>query len=98
LFGKVDLELLENKKQEGKLKKVNGKWFIDYITEPAGKLNWHHCLPIYELEKDSEKIADLKLVEKFNKSVIELEGLDVEWTYKLTDGFLDFGYEYSTLS
>jgi len=83
--------------KKGKLIKANGKWFVDYIAEPSGEFNWHHCLPIYELEKDSEKIADLKLVEKFNKSVNKLYGFEVEWNYKLTDGIFNFGYEYATL-
>ena len=77
----------ENKQQikKGKLTKANGKWLVQYITEPAGENNWHHCLPIYELEKESEQIADLLLVQKFNKPVSELEQLEVDWKYAVTD-------------
>jgi hypothetical protein len=83
--------------KKGKLTKANGKWFVDYITEPAGENNWHHCLPIYELEKESEQIADLTLVQKFNKPVCELEQLEVNWKYVVTDGVANFGYEYAVL-
>lgn len=83
--------------KKGKLTKANGKWFVDYITEPAGENNWHHCLPIYELEKESEQIADLLLVQKFNKPVCDLEQLEVDWKYVVTDGTTNFGYEYAVL-
>jgi hypothetical protein len=83
--------------KKGKLTKANGKWFVDYITEPAGENNWHHCLPIYELEKESEQIADLLLVQKFNKPVCDLEQLEVDWKYVVTDSTTNFGYEYAVL-
>ena len=88
---------ITTKTKKGKLTKTNGKWFVDYITEPAGENNWHHCLPIYELEKESEQIADLLLVQKFNKPVCELEQLEVDWKYVVTDGVHNFGYEYAVL-
>jgi len=81
----------------GKLTKSNGKWFVDYITESAGENNWHHCLPIYELENESEKSGDLKLVEKFNKPVSELEQMEVQWKYIITNSVTNFGYEYAVL-
>lgn len=94
------MEFMSNIKTEtkkGKLTKANSKWFVDYITEPAGENNWHHCLPIYELEKESEQIADLLLVEKFNKPVCDLEQLEVDWKYVVNDGVTNFGYEYAEL-
>jgi hypothetical protein len=83
--------------KKGKLTKANGTWFVDCITERAGENNWHHCFPIYELEHESEKIADLKLVEKYNKPVNELEQLDVKWKCVVTDGVTNFGYKYAVL-
>jgi hypothetical protein len=82
---------------KGKLTKINNRWFVDYITEPSGKDNWYVCLPIYELENESEEIADLLLVEKFNKPVNELEWLEVDWKYMIGDGVHNFGYEYAVL-
>jgi len=83
--------------KKGKLTKANGKWFVDSITEPAGENNWHRCLLIYELKEESEQIADLTLVQKFNKPVCELEQLEVDWRYVVTDGVTNFGYEYAVL-
>lgn len=83
--------------KKGKLFKTNGKWFVDYIAESYGENNWHNYLPIYELEKESEQIADLLLVEKFNKPVCDLEQLEVDWKYVVTDGVTNFGYEYAVL-
>jgi len=83
--------------KKGKLTKANGKWFVDYVSETAGENNWHFCLPIYELDNDSEQIADLKLAQKFNKPVYEIEQLEVNWIYRLTDGVTNFGYEYASL-
>lgn len=85
------------KTNKGKLIKKNGKWFVDFISERAGVNNWHNCLPIYELENKSEQIADLTLVEKFNKSVCDLHQLEVYWKYVVTDGVTNFGYEYAVL-
>jgi len=75
--------------KKGKLAKVNGKWFV-IGTRLSG-------LPIYELENESEQIADLTLVQKFNKPVYELEQLEVDWKYVVTDGVTNFGYEYAVL-
>ena len=83
--------------KKGKLTKANGKWFVDYVAESAGENKWHNCLPIYELEKESEQIADLTLVQKFNKPVCELEQLEVDWKYVVTDGVTNFDYEYAVL-
>lgn len=70
--------------KKGRLTKIKGKWYVN-------------CLRIHELENESERIADLKLVEKFNKSVIELENLEVNWRYIVTDSATNFGHEYATL-
>jgi hypothetical protein len=83
--------------KKGKLTKVDGKWLVSYITEQAGENNWHSCLPIYELENQSEKVADLKLVERYNVPVCKIEGLSIEWRYVITNGVTNFGYEYATL-
>lgn len=88
---------IKTETKKGKLTKANGKWFVDYITEPAGENNWHHCLPIYELEKESEQIADLLLVQKFNKPICDLEQLEVDWKYVVTASVTNFGYEYAVL-
>ena len=88
---------ITTKIMKGRLTKNNGKWFVDYVSERNGENNWHNRLLIYELEKESEQIADLLLVEKFNKPVCELEQLEVDWKYVVTDGVTNFGYEYATL-
>lgn len=69
----------------GKLVKIDKKWFIDYISEIFGENSWHEYLPIYGFSTDSEIISDLKLVEKYNKSVIDLEGLEVNWEFKMIE-------------
>jgi len=94
------MEFIKNitrKPRKGKLTKANGKWFVDCVSETSGKNNWHDCFPIYELENESEHIADLILVQKFNRPISELEQLDVDWIYLVTDGVTNFGYEYASL-
>lgn len=82
---------------KGKLIKNSCKWFIDYVAEKSGENEWHNVLPIFELEKETEQVADLILVKKYNKPVNFLEGTEVEWEYKLTTGTTNFGYEYASL-
>jgi len=99
----IDLNnFFSNKIQKGKLVKVNGKWFVDYVTEKRGENNWSRRLPIYQLENYSEPIADLKLVQHYNKPVIELHNTDVEWSFLITNVVSEFGkpdtvYEYASL-
>lgn len=83
--------------KKGKLTKANDKWFVDYIAEPAGENNWHHCLPIYELEDKNEQLAVSLLLTKFNTTPDKLDGMEVDWRYVVTDGVTNFGYEYAML-
>lgn len=50
---------IKTKTRKGKLTKVNGKWFVDYVAESAGENKWHNCLPIYDTETEGEQIADV---------------------------------------
>ena len=88
---------IKTKTRKGKLIKINGKWFVGYISESAGENKWHNRLPIYDTETESEQISDLLLVQKFNKPVCDLEQLEVEWSYAVGDGVTNFGYEYAVL-
>lgn len=81
----------------GKLTKKNGFWYVEYVAEVSGDNNWVNLLPLIDTDKESETVGDLLLVEKYNLRVDELEGLDVKWVYVVSNGVLDFGYEYAKL-
>jgi hypothetical protein len=94
------MDLMPNISSEPKtgiLIKENNKWFVDYASEKAGSNTWHNKIPVYGFEHESEVIADLKLVEMFNKPVSELNGMPVVWSYVVTGDYLHFGYEYALL-
>jgi len=77
-------------RQKGKLTKSKKRWFVLENKK-------QHLVLIYETEYLSENAIDIKLSEKFNKPIIELEGLDVEWDYLITDSITNFGNEYAVL-
>jgi hypothetical protein len=82
---------------KGKLTKIKGKWFIDFVFEKRGENNWHHSFPIFELEQETESMADCKLSKYYNKPINELEGLDVDFKYLISDGVTNFAYEYAII-
>lgn len=97
IFGDCNIDYLINDVKKGNLSKIRNKWFVDYIVDSYENNDCHHRLLIYGLEKEIEEIADLKLVEKYNKPVSELEGLEIDFKCILTLGFMSLGNEYAIL-
>jgi len=77
---------------KGILKKQNGKWCVSYPAEKHGIDMWYNNIPVYDVRNNNENIASIKLAEKLNIPVNELEGKEVEWTYRVDSGMPDYDY------
>lgn len=69
--------------KKGILKKVQDKWHVDFEIEGN---NMRESIPIRYLYNERESISNLVLISLFNKPIIELHNMEVEYVTEI-DGY-----------